>query len=165
MGVVMSTGNERDVRLVSLLWASQDLAADIAGLHAGLFDPAWDAASVSKMMEHPGSTTLIARTGFPKASVGFVMAQVAADEAEILSLGVEASWQRHGLGKRLVESISRALATAGARRLFLEVAEDNAAAIALYGKCGFAETGRRKAYYPRSNKPAVDALIMSKSIG
>ncbi len=161
----MSIGNERDVRLVSLLWASQDLAADIAGLHAGLFDPAWDAAAVSKLMEHPGSTTLIARTGFPKVSVGFVMAQIAADEAEILSLGVEPSWQRIGLGKRLVDSIARALATAGARRLYLEVAADNAAAIALYAKSGFAETGRRKGYYPRPGKPAADALVFSKALG
>lgn len=160
----MSTGNERDVRLVSLLWASHDMAADIAGLHAALFDPPWDAASVSKLMEHPGSTTLIARTGFPKVSVGFVMAQIAADEAEILSIGVEPSWQRVGLGRRLVDGIARALATSGARRLYLEVAADNAAAVALYGMCGFAETGRRKGYYVRAGKTPVDALVLSKSL-
>jgi ribosomal-protein-alanine N-acetyltransferase len=160
----MSTGNERDARMVSLLWASHDMAAEIAGLHAGEFDPAWDAASVSKMMENPGSTVLVARTGFPKASVGFVMAQLAADEAEILSIAVEESWQRKGLGRRLVDGIVRALATAGARRVHLEVAEDNAAALALYGRCGFTATGRRKGYYTQGRKTPVDALVLTRTL-
>ena len=164
MGDVMSTGEKRDINMVSLLWAGPEMAAEIAQLHARLFDPGWDQPSVAKLLEHPGSTTLIGRTGFPKTSVGFAMAQIAADDAEILAIGVDEGWQRLGLGKKLVEGVVRSLARAGVKRLFLEVADDNAAARALYAKAGFLEAARRKGYYARSAGPAVDALVLSKAL-
>ena len=160
----MSTPEKRDINLVSMLWAGPELSAEIATLHGALFDQPWDAPSVSKMLEHPGATTLIARTGFPKTSVGFVMGQIAADDAEILAIGVDADWQRAGLGKRLMDGLERALQRAGAKRLFLEVAEDNVAARALYEKRGFKEATRRKGYYARKGGPMVDALVMSKPL-
>lgn len=160
----MTTPEKPDANLVSLLWAGPEAAAEIAALHATLFDQPWDAPSLVKLLEHPGSTTLIARTGFPKTSVGFVLGQVAADEAEIISIGVAKNWQGVGLGKRLVEGLERALKRAGAKRIFLEVAEDNAAARALYEGRGFTEATRRKGYYPRAGGTAVDALVMSKAL-
>lgn len=160
----MNTTEKRDANLVSLLWAGHELAGEIAGLHAQLFEQAWDTASVTKLLEHPGSTTLIGRTGFPKTSVGFAMAQMAADEAEILAIGVVGPWQRAGLGKRLVQGIERALVRAGVKRLFLEVADDNAAAIALYHSLGLKEAARRKGYYARKNGASVDAIVMHKAL-
>ena len=74
----MTTTQPRDVNLVSLLWAGGEAAGEIARLHASLLEPGWDEAAVTKLLEHPGATTLIARTGFPKISVGFAMGQVAA---------------------------------------------------------------------------------------
>lgn len=159
----MSTPEKRDLNLVSLLWAGPELAPEIATLHARLFPEAWDAPSVGKLLEHPGATTLIARTGFPKLSVGYVMAQIAADEAEVLSIGVAPEWQRAGLAARLMDGLERALKRAGVKRVFLEVAEDNSGAKALYRRVGFTETGRRKGYYAR-NSGAVDALVLSKAI-
>lgn len=160
----MTTPEKRDVNLVSLLWADQSMAPEIATLHASLFEQPWDAASVAKLLEHPGSTTLIARTGFPKQSVGFAIGQIAADEAEILSMGVTSDWQRVGLAKRLLEGIERAMKRAGVKRIFLEVADDNAPARALYAGQGYAEATRRKGYYPRKGGPSVDALVLSKAL-
>ena len=120
--------------------------------------------SVAKLLEHPGATTLVAKTGFPKTSVGFVMGQIAADDAEILTIGVASEWQRHGLAKRLVTGVERAVQRAGAKRLFLEVAEDNGAARALYVGAGFKETSRRKGYYARHDGRTVDAVVMSKAL-
>ena len=50
-------------------------------------------------------------------------------------------------------------AVAGAQSLWLEVAQDNAAALALYAAVGFEVIGRRPAYYRRA-KGAVDALTL-----
>lgn len=160
----MTMQDKRDVNLVSLLWAGPETAADIARMHAALFPEPWDHKAIATLLEHPGSTTMIARTGIPKVSVGFVMGQFAADEAEILSIGVDSTWQRAGLGMRLVEGLERALKRAGVKRVFLEVAEDNTAARALYARQGFAETGRRKGYYARPGASAADALVLSKGI-
>ena len=150
----------RNIKHVSLLWAAPDRADDIAALHARLFNPAWDSAAVLSLLEHPASTSLVAIAGAPKTVVGFVIGQLAADEAEILSIGVTSDWQRHGLGKMLVEGLVRAARRGEAKRLFLEVAEDNVAAAALYRRLGFTETGRRKKYYERTGGPAADALTL-----
>lgn len=158
----MSTADKRDPNLVSLLWASHEMAPDIAAIHGTLFESAWDRGGIMKLLEHPGSTALIARTGFPKVSVGFAMAQMVADEAEILSVGVVKDWQRVGLGFKLADGIERALRRAGVKNVFLEVAEDNTAARALYAKMGFSETRRRKGYYARKAGPAIDALVLGK---
>lgn len=163
----------RNIKHVSLLWAAPERAAEIAALHARLFSPAWDEASIKAMLEHPAATSLIAVAGDPrsgvepnaaantKAIVGFVMGQLAADEAEILSIGTAPDWQRAGLGRKLVEGLARAAKRGEAKRLFLEVAEDNAAALALYRGLGFVETGRRKKYYQRSGGITVDALTLA----
>lgn len=154
----------RDVRHVSLLWATPEHAADMARLHAALFDQAWDAPAIRRLLEHPGATSLVASTGYPKVMVGFIMGQLAADEAEILSVGVVPEWQRHGLGFRMVEGLAKAAQRAQAKRLFLEVATDNRAAQALYAKLGFAEVGRRKGYYQRPSASPVDAVVLAKAL-
>ena len=57
-----------------------------------------------------------------------------------------------------------AAAQAGAVRLFLEVAEDNAAARALYDRAGFRPIGRRKAYYARPDGGRTDALVLGRDL-
>ena len=52
----------------------------------------------------------------------------------------------------------------GCESLFLEVAADNDAAIALYKKQGFETVGRRAGYYARSDHPAVDAIVLRKRL-
>jgi ribosomal-protein-alanine N-acetyltransferase len=48
--------------------------------------------------------------------------------------------------------------------MFLEVAEDNAAGQALYLALGFAEIGRRPAYYGKPGLARKDALLMSRNL-
>ncbi len=151
----------RNVKHVSLLWAAPERAAEIAALHARLFDPSWDEASIKTLLEHPAATSLIAVAGEPKLIAGFIIGQLASDEAEILSIGTAPEWQRFGLGRKLVEGLVRAAKRGEAKRLFLEVAEDNAGALALYKGMGFQEIGRRKKYYHRPDGPAVDALNLA----
>ncbi|NOT72051.1 MAG: ribosomal protein S18-alanine N-acetyltransferase [Hyphomicrobium sp.] len=151
----------RNIKHVSMLWAAPERAGEIAALHKRLFSPAWDEASVLNLLEHPASTSLVAVAGDPKQLAGFVIGQLAADEAEILSIGVAPDWQRTGLGKMLVQGLARASKRGEAKRLFLEVAEDNVAAQALYSSLGFTEAGRRKRYYERPGATPVDALVLA----
>ena len=153
--------NPVDYRHVSILWAAPEHAADLAQLHAQLFADAWDTASFERLLGHPGSTAFLARLGQPTRLAGFIVGQVAADEAEILSLGVHGDHQRHGIARRLVEAMGRAARKAEARRLHLEVGQGNIAALGLYRGLGFAETGRRKGYYQRSGTVPEDALTLS----
>jgi ribosomal-protein-alanine N-acetyltransferase len=160
----MTANEPLDPRFVSLLWAGPERVEDIARLHGQLFSPGWDAGSVAALLDHPGSTALVAITGEPKVMAGFILGQIAADEAEILSVGVVPELQRRGLGRRLVEGLMRAAKRAEVKRLFLEVAADNDAAFALYKRLGFTATGLRRGYYQRTGAAPVDALTFALSL-
>lgn len=131
--------------------------AVLAELHARSFDPAWGAGEIASLLASPGSFGLIALRA--DAPIGFLLGRAVAGEAEILSLGVLPEERRRGTGRALVEAAVARAATAGATRLFLEVAEDNEAARALYGAAGFRRVGRRIGYYRRAGGP-ISAFIL-----
>lgn len=129
----------------------------LAALHAQSFAAPWPATEFAALLGQPGVTALA--TGD-----GFILLRSVADEAEILTLAVRPVSRGVGRGRGLVEAGAAASKAAGAQRLFLEVAEDNAAARALYVRAGFVEAGRRRAYYSRASGPPVDALILARSL-
>ena len=75
---------------------------------------------------------------------GMLVARCAGGEAEVLTLAVVPAARRRGIGRAL---LARALAAMNGAPLFLEVAADNAAAMALYGAAGLRPCGRRRDYY------------------
>lgn len=154
---------------VSILRAEIGRAGDLARLHSGLFDTAWDAASFAQLLADPCTVAFVAHgearhAGEAPALAGFIVGRVAADEVEILTVGVARDRQRLGIGRGLVEALALAAGERGARHLHLEVAAGNAAARALYDRLGFAEKGRRRGYYKRADAPAEDALNLSLPI-
>jgi [ribosomal protein S18]-alanine N-acetyltransferase len=150
-----------DPRNLSLLWASPERVDDIAALHARLFDPPWDGPSIGRLIEHPAAAAFVAQVREPKGVAGFVIGQIAADEAEILSIGVAPEWQRRGIARHMVEGLIRAARRAEVDRLYLEVAADNDAALRLYEGLGFAIAAKRKGYYLRAAAEPADALVLA----
>lgn len=131
--------------------------AVLADLHRQSFETPWDTAAFEALLIQQGVTGI-------RHDDGFILCRVIMDEAEILTLAVNPAARRSGLGLRLVEAAAGLAARYGAMRLFLEVAEDNAAARGLYARAGFISEGRRKGYYAREDAPAVDALILSLNL-
>ena len=76
-------------------------------------------------------------------------------EAELLNLAVDPAFRRRGIASALL----RALETEAKGELFLEVAEPNHAAIALYEHHGWVRAGLRKGYYAQGT---VNAIVMQK---
>jgi ribosomal-protein-alanine N-acetyltransferase len=132
----------------------------LAALHAAAFAPArsWSAAEFDSFLADP-ACLLVAR---PE---GFALARVTLDEAELLTIATDPARRRQGVARGLLGALFGGLAGRGAETLFLEVAEDNAAARALYAGAGFAMAGRRRGYYPRRNGAAADALILRRALG
>ncbi|HXE69632.1 MAG TPA: ribosomal protein S18-alanine N-acetyltransferase [Hyphomicrobiaceae bacterium] len=149
---------------LSLLKAIPADAQDCAKLHADLFDPAWDARSFASLLGQSATVAFVARQGAPGQTVAFILGQVAADQAEILTLGVRADWRRQGIASRLIEALLGAARGAGARALFLDVAAGNTAALALYRRLGFEERGRRRAYYATAKAAPVDAVTFALAL-
>jgi ribosomal-protein-alanine N-acetyltransferase len=92
---------------------------------------------------------------------GFLLGRVAAGEAEVLTLAVDPGVRRQGLGAGLLAGFLRLAAERGACRVFLEVAADNGAALALYARAGLAPVGRRRGYFAVPGLAAVDALVLA----
>ena len=84
----------------------------------------------------------------------------AADEAELLSIGVLERWRRGGHGRDLLSAAARQAQDLGANSLFLEVAHDNHAARALYSRLGFHCVGTRKSYYRDGAGAGRDAFVL-----
>ncbi len=131
-------------------------APALPALHAAAFPPAeaWGADAIRLMLEMPGTFALL------QPGEGFVMARVAADEAEILTLAVVPEARRRGVGGALLAGALAAAAARGAVAMFLEVSERNAAARALYAAAGFTPAGRRRRYYA----DGADALVLRRDL-
>lgn len=69
----------------------------------------------------------------------------------IYSLAVKPEIRRHGVGQRLLDALLTGLRDRGVQRVYLEVEETNAPAIALYERSGFAKSGVMPDYYGAGN--------------
>ncbi|WP_170762318.1 GNAT family N-acetyltransferase [Ruegeria lacuscaerulensis] len=94
----------------------------------------------------------------------FALFKVVADEAELLTIATHPSVQRQGLARQCMWSWHAKAKSLGATRAFLDVAESNHPAIALYERCGYTPCGVRKNYYAIEKYRKTDAIIMELSL-
>lgn len=134
--------------------ATHHHAAALAAIHAAAFPPRerWGEDAMALQLGLPGAFGLIDARG------GMVLARVAADEAEILTIAVLPESRRQGLGRALLEAAAAEAAGRGAVALFLEVSAGNHPAQALYATCGFLPVGQRRRYYA----DGADALVLRR---
>ncbi|SFR99330.1 GNAT family N-acetyltransferase [Yoonia litorea] len=131
----------------------------LAETHALAFADArgWQADEFAALLKHPGT--------FAAGSTdSFVLIRVIGDEAEIMTVATHPQKQRRGLARKALVDAERRASDRGATTIFLEVAEDNPPARALYDASGYREVGRRADYYTRKNSAAVAALVLRKDI-
>lgn len=98
------------------------------------------------------------------ALAAFILIQFVRPEAEILTLATAPNFQRLGLAQKLFQEAEARLRQEGLEKWLLDVAADNAPAIAFYQKIGFQEDGRRPGYYNRLEGSRIDAILMSKRV-
>ena len=129
--------------------------ARMAEIHAAAFaghGQIWPEGEIAAMLAKPliHAVTL--------AQDGFALVQIIPPEAELLTIAVSPDAQGKGHGRALLASVMAQARIAGATRLFLEVAADNHAALALYRSTQFIQTGQRRGYYQRPGEVGVDAI-------
>jgi ribosomal-protein-alanine N-acetyltransferase len=135
----------------------KDLNA-LARLHAECFpETPWSRSALALLLAQPDTAAFLAEDA--SGLLGFVLLRRAADEAEVLSLGVAREARRRGLAGRLLAE-GRAWLGPAAGRLFLEVAAENRAALSLYRSLGFRAVGRREKYYADGS----DALVLRRDL-
>ncbi len=145
-------------------WLSSTHSTRLAEVHALAFqgDGAWDAAAFSDLLNRPTTYGLGAFVGGEITS--FVLIQVVADTAEILTLATHPKAERTGLATRLLNAFEHQIPVEGAQTWLLDVAADNHRAISFYQKLGFEIDGHRPGYYKRLEGKRIDAILMSKRL-
>jgi ribosomal-protein-alanine N-acetyltransferase len=138
-----------------------EAAFDLADIHDKAFDRPWTALEFDELLKSPGAFAILGEAGEP--AKGFILCRSIAGEAEILTIAVDPAARRRGWGAALVEIAAGIAAETESEAMFLEVAADNLAAIALYQATGFAKVGLRKGYYPHPDG-AKDALVMRRAL-
>jgi [ribosomal protein S18]-alanine N-acetyltransferase len=139
-------------------------SARMAAIHAEGFAVGWDCETIEHMLLAGDIADVLVSQGvFGQIVTGFALSRVVLDEAELLSIALDPEVRGRGFSARLLLRHAERVRRAGAQSLFLEVAADNAPALALYRGLGMQEIGRRKGYYPASGgsgTPRRDALTM-----
>jgi len=141
--------------------ADREDAVALAAAHALAFETPWPPEAFTGLLATPGVFALAA---VDQAVVGLILMRAIAGEAEVLTLAVAPAHQRRGAARALLAAGLDLAAAAGAESAFLEVAADNAGAIALYRAAGFEQAGRRAGYYARQAGPAIDALVLRRTL-
>lgn len=139
-------------------------AEAVARLHAQGFYRGWPREDFAAYITGEGTPVYVACDAKRKIA-GFAMVRLVGDEAELITIAVDPKWRRRGVGAALLRAVFDDLLMTPARRMFLEVAADNAAAIRLYGKYGFARVSERKGYYPRPDGTPATAIVMARDLG
>lgn len=130
----------------------------LSTLHASCFSASWTDDDFALLLANDHIWVM----GEPVQ--GFIVVSIAGEDSEIITIGVHPHCRQSHVGAAL---LAHAMVYAGVNdvtRMTLEVAIDNLPALALYANSGFIEVGRRKAYYSRQDKPAVDALVLATRI-
>jgi ribosomal-protein-alanine N-acetyltransferase len=142
--------------------ASPRDAPVLAGLHGASFHRGWGEGEFEAMLSE--RNTLLHRLKVGRRIAGFAVSRMAADEAEILSIAVAASYRGRGLSRALLLTHLGHLAGRGVRTVFLEVEENNLPARRLYERAGFAVAGRRERYYPQPDGEQLNAVLMRRDL-
>lgn len=132
-------------------------------------DEAWSRDQLIEELLHPLRRYVVcveegAGVGIPPGDelLGYAGIMVAGDSADLHTIGTRRPGQ--GIGRALLAWCEQAARDLGARRLLLEVREDNARARDFYTAAGYREIAHRRGYY-RIRGRAVDALIMERGLG
>lgn len=127
------------------------------GLERELFGAtAWSPAQFWGELAQGNRTYLVAEDD--DGVVAYAGLMVTPPAADIQTIAVAARAQRRGLASAMLERLLATADAAGCTQTFLEVRADNAGAIALYERAGFAPIARRTSYYA----PGEDAVIMRR---
>ncbi len=137
-------------------------APKLSQLHGASFHRGWGEGEFEQMLAE--RNTLVHRLRQGRKTIGFAVSRIAADEAEILSIAVDAKHRGRGLSRNLLLTHLGHLAGRGVRTVFLEVEENNQPAHRLYARAGFAVAGRRERYYKQPDGEQLNAVLMRRDL-
>jgi ribosomal-protein-alanine N-acetyltransferase len=126
----------------------------IAAIEASVAPGPWSADAVEKTLARANAVAWVGTAA--GEVVGHVLATVAGDVGEILTVAVHPAHRRRGVARTLMGAVQADWAERGVVEAFLEVSETNAGARSLYQGLRWVAVGRRRRYY----RDGTDAIVM-----
>lgn len=121
-------------------------------------ETAWSERQIADLPE--GSVYLVAADSETDTEIrGICSARWVDREAELLNIAVLPDYRRMHVADAMLNRLYEIVREIGCEKIYLEVDCENAQALALYRKHGFAETGKRRGFYR-----GHDALLMEKTL-
>jgi ribosomal-protein-alanine N-acetyltransferase len=139
-------------------------AKELARIHALGFYRGWPVGEFESFLSDDNTPVFVACDARRRIA-GFALIRVAGDEAELLTIAVDPKWRGKRIGQALLKAVFEYLLMTPARRMFLEVSEENVPAIKLYQREGFTTISSRKGYYPKPDGSQATALVMARDLG
>jgi len=100
-------------------------------------------------------------------TIGYLIAMLTEDTADILNIGIDPYFKRQGYGTSLINHLIEELRKRNICKILLEVRTGNKSAIQFYKKQGFEKISVRKNYYMKNSNnqsQREDGIIMSTRI-
>jgi [ribosomal protein S18]-alanine N-acetyltransferase len=119
---------------------------------------AYGRREMKSYLQSEGSSCVVAE--IPGMVAGFILTERSSEFAHIITLDVLEACRRQSLGSLLLQAAEQDAASRGVAIMYLETATTNKAAIALWKKHGYRETGTIENYYGRGQ----NAFEMQKSL-
>ncbi len=135
----------------------------VAQLHAQSFYRGWPRQDIEAYLLDTDTPTLVACDARRRVA-GFAMLRLLGDDAVLMNIAVSPKYRGKGVGAALMRACFEDLRMTASRRMILEVATDNPAAIRLYAKLGFTKLGERQGYYARPDGKPATALVMARPL-
>lgn len=136
--------------------AESDLAVMVR-IEGDCYPRPWSQQQFIQELENPVATLLVCE--IKNQIVGYICYWLISGEMEILNLATAPELRRKGVAVRLMMQAFSRCRSETLTSAWLEVRAANQAAITLYQRSGFRQSGIRKAYY----RDGEDAIVMVKT--
>ena len=124
-------------------------------------DDPWSQLQFTTSIEN--SNNLCYCLSFNGRTIGYLIAMLAVDTADILNIGIDPDFQRQGYATGLLNRLIEELRKRHIGEILLEARVGNKSAIQFYKRQGFEEISVRKNYYMKNSKKQSqreDGIIM-----
>jgi len=123
---------------------------------------AWTTPGVADELDPERRRALVAETD--EAFLGYAVAAVAGDTADLHRVAVSPSARRQGVARALLTELREICRADGATRMLLEVSAGNEGARAFYAAEGWAELDVRPGYYRDGSAAHVLSLALAREV-
>jgi ribosomal-protein-alanine N-acetyltransferase len=144
---------------------SADILDEVVDIERNNSKNPWPTEHFRSSLEN--STNLSYALMYRDKLIGYVIAALAIDSADILNIAIDSGCQRQGYATKLLSHLVSEFSEKGVKEVFLEARASNNGAISFYNGQGFKQISVRKNYYMKNSNDSTereDGIIMRLEI-